>query len=609
MAQITDGKVRYIVVSALSPEGLVLDISGLTTANKANAMVFKPNGGNNQLFRFQPYNGTLTCIRSCFSGKAVEVFKALDKNGANVSQYDWNKTPAQRWYLIADGKTVTVNGHSYPTYLMVALGKTNGRVMHAASAARSTGSHNVEIQPRTGSANQRFAMVPSSQWISSYAVPANGKAATSQTGTASNKIVSANANVYPSWTLDTNNAQVRYRTRTRAESATSAAMGGWTRWRSLVGASDACWGWGDTCFVHTTCSYTGGRRCSPNYVTCNLGSTLDRMDVQFEVRKYVAEYGGDKVPAHGGSYTFDVSVVRPVTIDSLTMDYSLNGVRVNWSTSHLRQGYTVKVECPSLFPTITLTAPGTPSTTVPQSRLYHVPAEGETVNVKLTITSRDGVSATRTVSTTVSYDENHGEGVALTQAVSDDLVTVTGPAGSKAWLVIPRGHGSRYVPLAGSSPWKFPPPLGVPYKVYATQESGSSWNTGVTEFPAIIERPPTYHITSQNLKHDLAISYRVDNPGPEFTPTYTRSKTETETFGRERPVYGFGATTKAEWTISGDLIGGDQLGEVDYFAHDSHVYFRSPNGFWAQCAVDSVDVDLTTTDRHEVSVALLEEVW
>ena len=609
MAQITDGKVRYIIVNALSPEGLVLDISGASKANKANAMVYKPNGGNNQLFRVQPYNGTLSMVRSCNSGKAVEVWGAKDYNGANVSQYDWNKTPAQRWYLIADGKSVTVNGHSYPTYLLVALGKTNGRVMHAASAAKSTGSHNVEIQPRTGSSNQRWAFVPSSQYVSSYAVPANGKAATSQTGSASNKIVSANANVYPSWTLDTNTAQVRYRTRTRSESATSSAMGGWTRWRSLVGASDACWGWGAACNTYLTATLSGGRRCAPNYVTCNLGSTLDRTDVQFEVRRYVNAYGGDSVPAHGGSYTFDVSVVRPVTIDTLTMDYSLAGVKVNWTASHLRQGYTVKIECPSLFPTVTLSSPSSSSYTVPQSRLVHIPEDGETVKVKLTVTSRDGVSASRTASVTVDYEADHGSGVALTQTVSGDLATVAGPSGSTAWLVVPRGHGNRYVPLEGSSPWTFPPPLGVPYKVYATQESASSWNTGVTEFPAIAETPPTYHVTSQDLEHDLAISYRVENPGPEFAPTYTRSRTSVETFGRERPVYGFGAATAAEWTLTGDLVGDDQLGEVDWFAHDSHVYFRGPRGFWAQCAVESLSVDLANPQSHEVSIALSEEVW
>ena len=62
MAQLTDGKNRYIIVSAIdfSAAGFggfescnVLDISGASTANQAKLIAHTPNGGNNQLFRQQ----------------------------------------------------------------------------------------------------------------------------------------------------------------------------------------------------------------------------------------------------------------------------------------------------------------------------------------------------------------------------------------------------------------------------------------------------------------------------------------------------------------------------------------------------------------------------
>lgn len=609
MAQITDGKVRYVICNALDNH-YCLDVSGNSTANKANLASHSRNDGNNQLFRVQPYNGTLSMIRCCNSGKAVEVFGAKDANGANVSMYDTNKSVAQRWYLLPDNKTTLINGHAYPTYLLVALGKTNGRVMEVASSAQSA---NVRINPRTGSAGQRFCFVPSSQRVASFGVPSAGGGSLSATSGGTSLIQAASGTIYPSWKLGAQGAQVRY---TRRYRKTNGTWTGWERWRDIRYASDEGFGWGSDCTVASCMAQeTDGRRRCPYGVAFTIGSAYDRMDVRFEVRHFNASYGTSSVPSHGGSHTFDVKAVRPITIPTLTLGYTPNGAVVSWVTNDgvgtIAKGYTAKVECPKLFPTTSVTINQDEYTRIPQSKMHEVPSEGDTYTVKLTVTSKDGATATKTQACTVTYDSGHGSGVTAGggRVSNTTLARVTASASCDAYLLVPRGHGDRFVPLGTGTSFTFPPPLGVPYRVFFVNGSASTWGTTIKEYPAIVETPPTYHLTSQDLDHDLAISYRVDNPGPEFAPTYTRSRTEHETFGRERPVYGFGEATRANWTITGDLVGDVQLDEVDWFAHDSHVYFRDPRGFWAQCAVGSVTVNLSKVASYEVSASLDEEVW
>ena len=610
MAQITDGNVRYVICNALDTH-YCLDVSGNSTANYANVNCHSRNDGNNQLFRVQPYNGTLSMIRCCNSGKAVEVAKAKDANNANVSMFNTNKTVAQRWYLLPDNKTTLINGHAYPTYLLVALGKTNGRVMDVASSAQSA---NVRINPRTGSAGQRFCFVPSSQRVASFPVPSAGGASLSATSGGTSLLQATSGTVYPSWKSSVQGSQVRYTKRYRKRG--DGSWTGWERWRDIKNRADDAFGWGADCTVaHCYPSETDGRRRCPYGVPFTIGNDYDRMDVRFEVRHFNPAYGKNAVPSHGGSLTFEVKVVRPITITTLTLGYTPNGAIVSWVTNDgvgtIAKGYTAKVECPALFPATSVTINQDEYTRIPQSKMYKVPSEGETYTVKLTVTSKDGATATKTQVCTVTYDTGHGTGVTAGggQVSGTTLSRVTASASCEAYLLVPRGHGDRFVPLGTGTSFTFPPPLGVPYRVFFVNGSASAWGTTVKEYPAIVESTPTYHITSQDLAHDLAIAYRVDNPGPEFKPTYTRSRTEYETFGRERPIYGFSEATRANITLTGDLVGDGQLDEVDWFAHDSHVYLRDPRGFWAQCAVGSVSVDLSKVASHEVSASLDEEVW
>lgn len=609
MAQITDGKVRYVVCSA-QDNHYCLDVSGVSTANKANVTCHSRNDGNNQLFRVSKYNSTLSTIRACHSGKAIEVYGAKDANGANVSQYDHNKSAAQRWYLVPDGKTTTINGHAYPTYLIVALGKTNGRVMAAASSANSA---NVAIYARTGSAAQRWAFVPSSQRVASFGVPTSGGGSLSATSGGSSLVQAASGKVYPSWKLGAQGAQVRY---TRRWRKTDGSWTGWERWRDIKSASDEGFGWGADCTAaHVYAQESDGRRRCPHGVSYTIGSAYDAMDVRFEVRHFNASYGKNEVPCHGGSLSFDVRAVRPVSVTSLTLEYTPKGAAVAWATSDgvgtIAKGYTAKVECPRLFPATSVTINQGEYTRIPQSKMRRVPQEGERYTVKLTVTTKDGATATKTQVCTVSYESGHGAGPTAGGGwvPGTTLARVTSSASCDAYLLVPRGHGDRFVPLGSGTSFTFPPPLGVPYRVFLMTGGDSVWGTTVKEYPAITEAPPTYHVTSQDLSHDLAVAYRTESPGPEFRPAYTRSRTSYETFGRERPVYGFGEATAAEWSLTGDLVGDGMLDEVDWFAHDSHVYFRGPRGFWAQCAVESVSVDLGNPLSHEVSVSLSEEVW
>ena len=318
--------------------------------------------------------------------------------------------------------------------------------------------------------------------------------------------------------------------------------------------------------------------------------------------------------------------MRNFKITSVTCTKIPNGLYVSFTTSYPEDMVqTAAVE--STDGTFTRASVNDSTTVFVKNSLISVmPNIGDTIDITLTATSTDGYSATWNGTVEVELGGSFGTPPTVTCTVNGTIATIQADAPDNmhlagAWLVVPRGHGDRYVDLGGleslygettvRQTWVIPPPLGVPWSVLVSvaANSGGDWGYDATVRDPIIEDPPSYHITSRNCKKDFAVTLRKTAPGPSFTPTYTRSRNETETYSRERPVYGYSDTTKAEWQLIGDLIDGNGLSGADWAAHESHVYFRSPHGFWAQCAVNSLRIDLTSTQSQEVQANFSEEVW
>ena len=146
---VPDGE--YAIANAGSATA-VLDISGCSSENGANAQLWKRNGSGAQRFRLT-YDSGLGAyeIVCCGTGLALDVKSADFSSGANVQQYSRNGTAAQRWLIEAreDG-----------TYTIASAGNPS-LTLDAKWGSTSDGT-NVRIFTANGTSAQGWKLVPSS---------------------------------------------------------------------------------------------------------------------------------------------------------------------------------------------------------------------------------------------------------------------------------------------------------------------------------------------------------------------------------------------------------------------------------------------------------------
>ena len=146
---VPDGE--YTIGSAGSATA-VLDISGCSSENGANAQLWKRNGSGAQRFRLT-YDSGLGAyeIVCCGTGLALDVKSADFSSGANVQQYSRNGTAAQRWVIEARGDG---------TYTIASAGDPS-LALDAKWGSTSDGT-NVRIFTANGTSAQGWKLVPSS---------------------------------------------------------------------------------------------------------------------------------------------------------------------------------------------------------------------------------------------------------------------------------------------------------------------------------------------------------------------------------------------------------------------------------------------------------------
>jgi len=593
---------------------LAAEVAGNSTANRATVRLWSRNDSNAQKWQFVA-SGTQNVwyIKDAETGKAVDVPSGMDANGEDVAMYTYNGADNGQKWTAEYVSTQTINGTAYETYQFVtALSSSPERVMDVKGNGAYIKS-NVQIwQKVAGHPSQTFALVPT-EW---NAIGGTGNEqpvlpmATGGTfGTAAGTpmdgtVAISNGTVYPAWTCDWDKYQVRYRTRTRT--AGESALSDWSYWKSISNGATTFDGWGTVGASNCTPTDYDGVKWSASGVAVDNRSSYDCTEVEFSVRAWTANWGeGSTASAHGGEYSWAVSTVRPIALQIPTATMAPDGLRIGWNTDWARGGNAVSADS-NIFGNVHTVGDPDGYMTVPITSLAHVPDDGEVIELTFTFTTSEGLTDEYSGPVEVSYSSGHGSTLTLTQAVIGTYTTVTASdANASAWLVVPRGHGNRFVQLDGASPWTFPPPLGVPYTVFASVETQGGWESVATTFPAIDDR--NYHITSQSLEYDLPIIGNV-NGAQDFALKYSRDVESSETYNRERPVNILGRVTSADWTLKGAALP-DTYDLCDWALHAGHAYFRAPNGFWAQVSVSGGSIDHTNKNYAKVEFSCIEEVW
>lgn len=145
----------YEIISALDVNKAV-DVYGQTDKSATNIWLFTRNHTAAQEWAVISHGGyyILVCV---LTGRRMDAAGNDMKDGTNVWQYDVNHTHAQHWDIAEDGKTLTVDGKSYPTYV-IKSDNTNFAVDVTGGSSKSQ--TNIQLYTANGTDAQRFAFVP-----------------------------------------------------------------------------------------------------------------------------------------------------------------------------------------------------------------------------------------------------------------------------------------------------------------------------------------------------------------------------------------------------------------------------------------------------------------
>nr|WP_314638651.1 RICIN domain-containing protein [uncultured Olsenella sp.] len=150
------------VVRNVQDTSLVMDSVGGTDVNGANVALGKFANGDGQFVRVFPASGGTFGLIFPATGKVADVPNNDVRPGANVQQYDWNGSGAQRWLIEeVSGKAASYGGKSYQAYRLV-LAETKGKgdyVIETYGGSPTAGT-NVCIVQDGGAADQMWIFVP-----------------------------------------------------------------------------------------------------------------------------------------------------------------------------------------------------------------------------------------------------------------------------------------------------------------------------------------------------------------------------------------------------------------------------------------------------------------
>lgn len=154
MANVADG--TYIILSAKNT-AVAVEVAGASDASGANVRLWTRNDSDAQKWSVTNYGTAGAQIACALSGRCLEVANNKMATGTNVRQWEDNNSHAQRWDIVADGKTVTVGGKAYPTYVLKSQGTAFAMDVSGGNAQSGT---NIQLYSANNTDAQRFIFIP-----------------------------------------------------------------------------------------------------------------------------------------------------------------------------------------------------------------------------------------------------------------------------------------------------------------------------------------------------------------------------------------------------------------------------------------------------------------
>ena len=150
-APLEEGTYRLISV-----RGRSLDISGASTKNGANALIWANTGAENQIFEFTRTDSGYYRISLPYADKSLDVTGASSSRGANVELWENNETCAQKWSVEPLGNGV---------YALINICGGKALDVYGGYDGLST---NVDVWDYHGGTSERWYVVPTSFTFNAY---------------------------------------------------------------------------------------------------------------------------------------------------------------------------------------------------------------------------------------------------------------------------------------------------------------------------------------------------------------------------------------------------------------------------------------------------------
>ena len=145
-------------IAISSNENIVVDISGASKDNQANANLWEYKGEIQQKFKLEYDNNGSYVIRNANSGKVLDVEWGGMTSGTNVWQYEYNGSDSQKWII-----QKTSDGY----YNIIS--KLNGLYLDFENGSKENGT-NVRVLTKNNGQSQKFNLLEVNQIVGTKSV-------------------------------------------------------------------------------------------------------------------------------------------------------------------------------------------------------------------------------------------------------------------------------------------------------------------------------------------------------------------------------------------------------------------------------------------------------
>lgn len=145
----------YEILYAVDPTKS-MDCKGANDQSGSNIWLFDRNHTAAQFWSVTNYDDGVQII-CALSGRSLDLAGNDLRDGANIRQWEDNNSHAQRWDIEPDGKTVTLNGTSYKSYVIKSHDTTFAIDVSGGGAKSKT---NIQIYTANSTDAQRWIFIP-----------------------------------------------------------------------------------------------------------------------------------------------------------------------------------------------------------------------------------------------------------------------------------------------------------------------------------------------------------------------------------------------------------------------------------------------------------------